>query len=620
VAGTVNDSTSVIHSGTTTLAGQLSLIGGTLFANGTLNAASYSQTANNAFVDGTGTINVVGAATWSAGNMQGTGTLNFNGDLTIASDANKVIAGGRVINLLGTTTWSGNTANANNRLRFGVGTINNSGTFVDANAFNSFAENYYNGALVFNNSGIYRKTQNTTSTFEWLLNNTGTLDIQAGTLDLAASSTQASKVLLANSARLLFRAGTHTTAGLSITGAGIVEVSGTYDTSSNVVQTGDLTLAGELRLTGGTLTNSGTLAVPSFVQSDGDSVLTGAGTLNVQGAATWSAGTLRGTGTLNFKGDLAISGDTTKLIFDGRVINLLGTTTWSGNTANANNRLRFGVGIINNSGTFIDANAFNSFAENYYGGALVFNNSGIYRKTQNTSSTVEWQFNTTGTVDVQSGVLGFIANSTSDKGQYQIAKDAELAYLQGVHTWADGTRVAGLGLVSVRSNNSVTGGRLNINGSVQLDHINLGVNGTLGGTGKLTIIGQGSTWSGGLMTGSGTTVIAASADLTLTGNQRKYLGDRTLDNLGTLTEASSGDLLDLEGSAILNNQGSFDILSSTSWRNYQGASGNLVLNNTGRIRCSLATGDFNFFNTTVNNTGTLDISTGRILVNGTALG
>jgi hypothetical protein len=340
----------------------------------------------------------------------------------------------------------------------------------------------------------------------------------------------------------------------------------------------------------------------------------------VQGAATWSAGTLRGTGTLNFKGDLAISGDTTKFIFDGRVINLLGTTTWSGNTANANNRLRFGVGIINNSGTFIDANAFNSFAENYYGGALVFNNSGIYRKTQNTSSTVEWQFNTTGTVDVQSGVLGFIANSTSDKGQYQIAKDAELAYLQGVHTWADGTRVAGLGLVSVRSNNSVTGGRLNINGSVQLDHINLGVNGTLGGTGKLTIIGQGSTWSGGLMTGSGTTVIAASADLTLTGNQRKYLGDRTIDNLGTLTEASSGDLLDLEGSAILNNQGSFDILSSTSWRNYQGASGNLVLNNTGRIRCSLATGDFNFFNTTVNNTGTLDISTGRILVNGTALG
>jgi hypothetical protein len=581
---------------------------------------SFVQSDGDSVLTGAGTLNVQGAATWSAGTLRGTGTLNFKGDLAISGDTTKLIFDGRVINLLGTTTWSGNTANANNRLRFGVGTINNSGTFVDANAFNSFAENYYNGALVFNNSGIYRKTQNTTSTFEWLLNNTGTLDIQAGTLDLAASSTQASKVLLANSARLLFRAGTHTTAGLSITGAGIVEVSGTYDTSSNVVQTGDLTLAGELRLTGGTLTNSGTLAVPSFVQSDGDSVLTGAGTLNVQGAATWSAGTLRGTGTLNFKGNLAISGDTTKFIFDGRVINLLGTTTWSGNTANANNRLRFGVGIINNSGTFIDANAFNSFAENYYGGALVFNNSGIYRKTQNTSSTVEWQFNTTGTVDVQSGVLGFIANSTSDKGQYQIAKDAELAYLQGVHTWADGTRVAGLGLVSVRSNNSVTGGRLNINGSVQLDHINLGVNGTLGGTGKLTIIGQGSTWSGGLMTGSGTTVIAASADLTLTGNQRKYLGDRTLDNLGTLTEASSGDLLDLEGSAILNNQGSFDILSSTSWRNYQGASGNLVLNNTGRIRCSLATGDFNFFNTTVNNTGTLDISTGRILVNGTALG
>mgnify|MGYP000311227614 CR=1 FL=1 len=72
------------------------------------------QTDNEAILDGTGTVNITGAATWTDGAMFGAGTINFNAGLAITGPADKNLAGGRVINLFGTSTWSGATgANTN---------------------------------------------------------------------------------------------------------------------------------------------------------------------------------------------------------------------------------------------------------------------------------------------------------------------------------------------------------------------------------------------------------------------------------------------------------------------------------------------------------------------------
>ena len=139
--------------------------------------------------------------------------------------------------------------------------------------------------------------------------------------------------------------------------------------------------------------------------------------------------------------------------------------------------------------------------------------------------------------------------------------------------------------------------------------------GTLTGAGTLTLTGAGSTWSGGGMYGGGTTKIAAGGDLTLTGNNRKYLGSRTIVNEGTLIEASTGDLLDFEGAAVLNNAGLFDIRSNINWQNYSGAAGALSFNNSGTLRKSAGTGDFVFLNTTFSNTGTVQVQIGRIRIN-----
>ena len=79
---------------------------------------------------------------------------------------------------------------------------------------------------------------------------------------------------------------------------------------------------------------------------------------------------------------MTITGVNTKVVFGGRVVNLNGTTTWSGNTAANNNAIQFwNGGTINNNATFNDANAFASFIEHNVGGPHNFNNIGIYNKT-----------------------------------------------------------------------------------------------------------------------------------------------------------------------------------------------------------------------------------------------
>src|SRR5678815_1911831 len=64
------------------------------------------------------------------------------------------------------------------------GTINNRGTFDDANAFASFIEHSVGGPHNFNNIGTYNKIANTITTVDLgvVFNNSGTLNLDAGTM------------------------------------------------------------------------------------------------------------------------------------------------------------------------------------------------------------------------------------------------------------------------------------------------------------------------------------------------------------------------------------------------------------------------------------------------------
>lgn len=117
-------------------------------------------------------------------------------------------------------------------------------------------------------------------------------------------------------------------------------------------------------------------------------------------------------------------------------------------------------------------------------------------------------------------------------------------------------------------------------------------------------------------TGRGTTKIAVGADLTIGSANRKFLGNRTIQNEGILIEASTGDLVDLDGTVVLNNLGTFDVKSDFAWQHLVGTAGTLTFNNSGTLKKTVGAGDFTFINTTIINTGTIDDQVGSLTISG----
>ena len=251
-------------------------------------------------------------------------------------------------------------------------------------------------SLVFQNSGSYRKTGPGTTTLEVDFRNTGSIDVQAGVLSLnPGGASLRMPVHVEPGAVLRFGAGNFSLDAVSITGTGTLQVAGSFNSSTSVVQTGVTTLASELSLVGGTLFANGTLNVASYSQTATNAWLSGTGTVNIAGAARWSAGSIEGSGTIVFASDLAIDTAASKIIRGGRVIETRGTTTWSGATAANTNDFYTGPGTIRNTGTWIDANAFSTIVRAWYtGGPLVFQNSGTYRRTGPGTTTLEVDFRT----------------------------------------------------------------------------------------------------------------------------------------------------------------------------------------------------------------------------------
>ena len=118
-------------------------------------------------------------------------------------------------------------------------TINNNGTFNDANAFASFIEHNTGGPHNFNNIGTYNKQSNTITTVDLgvVFNNSGTLNLDAGTMRFF-SSTQGptGTVNVASGATYQHDAnstmGTLHTAGNLNLGANTLTIFGDYDNAN----------------------------------------------------------------------------------------------------------------------------------------------------------------------------------------------------------------------------------------------------------------------------------------------------------------------------------------------------------------------------------------------------
>ena len=243
---------------------------------------------------------------------------------------------------------------------------------------------------MFNNAGTFRKTVGTgTTNITLTFNNTGTVDVDSGTLSYNSGGASSSNFDVATSTTVQFRSSTFTlNTGATITGAGTTRINGATVIVGATAIGVDAVTALNLDLASGTLKGSGDL------------------TMAANGQLDWTGGTMKGGGkvTIPATARLNISGGSNKDLRD-RTIDNLGTTTWTGT-----GDIRSGIGgVFNNlAGAVFDVQNDEPFSFNLGGTPSVFNNAGTFRKTVAVGETIiSVAFINTGTIDEQSGTLTF---------------------------------------------------------------------------------------------------------------------------------------------------------------------------------------------------------------------
>jgi hypothetical protein len=290
---------------------------------------------------------------------------------------------------------------------------------------------YYSTGGTINNAGTLLKSSGTgTATIGVSLafNNTGSVDVQSGTLALNGGGTSTGS-FDSTGATLAF-GGTHNlSAAGAITGGNVTFNGATVNHAGSYSVTGTTTATGgTANLTGGpaTLGNvvisaSGNLNVSTTSASSAASlslagILSGSATLNVAGSTIWTAGYMHGTGITNANGTLELSGAGAKHIGAGRTLNSNFAATFSG--AGFFYHGYVGASVLNiAAGTTFDIQGDTAMV--YYSTGGTINNAGTLLKSSGTgTATIGTNVSVTnsGTVSSESGTLSFNGGYTQTAG------------------------------------------------------------------------------------------------------------------------------------------------------------------------------------------------------------
>ena len=385
--------------------------------------------------------------------------------------------------------------------------------------------------------------------------------------------------------------------------------------------------AGSINLTSSTL-------VGEFQQSGGVFTSPVEVTLKVLENLEWSGGQMRGGGTTDVAigATLNVTGAGAKTL-DQLTLNNAGAATWSGPGP-----IDFlaGASFIN-SGSFTAQNDA-AMRSSSIGGNGSFTNAGDGIFTKNTgtnSSLLEIAFTNDGTLNVETGTLVFggiytqtgaanvsaggvmrLNNGGSSGGDFALSPGALLQFSGGTFLLDDSVDITGAGIARL------DGATLTI-GDNAADHVNVAnlsqFVDALGGPGLLTI-GQSLTWSGGTMSGTGTTEVEAGATLSITGGSVKTLSQRTFNNAGAATWSGAGTF-DFSNNATFVNSGSFTAQSDSIIRSISGSNtftneaGGTFANNTGTTGVQIDFANAGIVNVpsgTLNFTGAYTQSAGRL--------
>ncbi len=358
--------------------------------------------------------------------------------------------------------------------------------------------------------------------------------------------------------------------------------------------------AGTLIVTSGTLT----IADGAGTDLNCMGILLGASDITCSPGSTldW-AGTFGGSGTvtINAGANFILSG-AQHLLNDTKLINNYGTITWNSGVfyfAGTSN-------VLNNYGSFdivTDAD-LSSFGNN----TGSFNNmsAGIINKTgtipEETSFSGALTFTNTGSINVNSGRLRFDLKSTNT-GTAAIAAGASMNFgsTQGnTANFNAGTVISGAGSLNFDGatafintgtitvkNISISSGTVTITPPITFNNtggLNLTSAGVLNSSGDINFnTGTAFNWLGGTNAGTGIMNINTGAVSTISSPNQLFLSDtKTINNYGT-TSWISGTFYYSGGSPVMNNYGTFNIVTDADLTNFQPSTGSFNNKSTGII-------------------------------------
>ncbi|MBI4332689.1 MAG: hypothetical protein HY673_15575, partial [Chloroflexi bacterium] len=201
VDSSIGSLTVASSTGTTTLiipSGRTLTIGGA----GPVNERSVLQL-NGGTINGGGSLSVAGAMNWTGGTVNipltNSGTLNLTG----GSSRN---LSNSTLNNAGTVNWAGG---APWTFEYTATLNNQAGGVLNVQGDNSLSP-YGSGSKILNNAGTLNKSAGTgAATFYVAFNNTGTVNVNSGTLRLDAGSTHAGTLNIPSGQTLQLANGTH---------------------------------------------------------------------------------------------------------------------------------------------------------------------------------------------------------------------------------------------------------------------------------------------------------------------------------------------------------------------------------------------------------------------------
>jgi archaellum component FlaF (FlaF/FlaG flagellin family) len=413
-----------------------------------------------------------------------------------------------------------------------------------------------------------------------------------------------------------------------------------------------------------TLTGNGSLTVSK-------SLVWNAGTMSMSGPLTvledfaWTGGTMSGGGrTIVAPGAKLVLDHSFPLVVSGRTLENGGTLVWRGS---GDVHLNSGAVITNRPGALFEVQSSGQFVP--LSTANQIDNAGNFRKSASGAMTLPnaLPFNNQGTVEIQAGVLS-LAGGGAHTGTFEVPTGTTLS-LAGTHNASSGSSFIGggaltvsggtanlSGLVNVGGTNTFSGGTINLAGNyISADNtviVSGGVvnltgdylctgstlvlsggtanfsgpgtaslailnfsSGTLGGNSILTVENTMS-WTGGMMSGSGRTVLAPEATLDAAIPSSAILRERTLENGGTVVFTGAGVLTIDSGGVIANRPGALFRIENLQTTGLGGAFASGQFDNAGTLRKSGGAGTTIIPSGLVlGNSGTVETHSGTLICN-----